>query len=171
MKILKKIKKRKLKRKLERGYEVLKKGELNYLEYCELLLKMKDLYEKLYPETIELQKKEDMIFDEWDERCNDLEKMGLKQCEKYFPRYLNQVESFINSAKCCVLEENYRGIRDLNKMLLKMMDIIEKEVFNIVAFRDIREIPIFADWFVEYALSELHEKAREIRSQKNVLMN
>ena len=104
------------------------------------MAKTQDIYEKLYPQTIELRKIEENRFKKEEARCETLKKTSLVQGRKYFPRYLNQIKYFINSAKNCVLNGDYNGIRDLNKILLKMIDI--------VAFR---EIPIFSDWFVEYA--------------------
>ncbi len=46
MRLLKRIKNKKLNKELERGYEVLKKKELIALEECELLAKMRDIYEE-----------------------------------------------------------------------------------------------------------------------------
>ncbi len=163
--MLKKIKRRKLRRNLKKNYKLLQSGSLNYLEWCDLLLKTRGIYEKLYPQTIELRKMEEKRFNEEEERCEALKKASLVECRKYFPQYFNQTKTFIDSAENCVLNEDYNGIRNLNKVLLKMIDIIEKDVFNVIAYRDFREIPIFADWFVEYALRELHERAKQIRAQ------
>ncbi len=108
---------------------------------------------------------EENCFNEEEERHQALKKASLKECRKYFPQYLNQVKNFIDSTEYCVLNEKYSGIRNLNKVLIKMIDIIEKDVFNVIVYRDFREIPIFADWFVEYAIREIHEKVKEIQKQ------
>ena len=162
---IKRRKKRKLNRILKKNYKLLQSGSLNFLEECELLAKTQDIYEKLHPQAIELGKMEENSFKEKEERCEALKKASLVECRKYFPSYLNQIKTFIDSTENCVLNGDYKGIMNLYKRLLKMIYIIEKEVFDIVAFRYIIEVPVFADWFAEYALRALHEKAKEKRKE------